>query len=325
MYNNMTPASSKSGADWLLLILTLPGRQPALRMRVWRGLQSLGAGVLRDGVYVLPARAELDQPLRALCGEILAGRGEARLLAVQGNGAGFQSLFDRSKVYGALLRKVAAAARNLPRARATSGMAAVARLRRELEATAAIDYFPTAELERARRAFDALQAQATARFAADEPHARQGRIPRLVRADYQGRIWQTRARPWVDRLASAWLILRFIDPGARFRWISQPRANTRTVLGFDYDGATFTHIGDKVTFEVLVESFGLGRDQAIHRMGQLVHYLDTGGQPVAEALGVEAMLRGMRERIRDDQQLFLAAAQIFDDLHSAFGSDRAGP
>jgi hypothetical protein len=91
-------------------------------------------------------------------------------------------------------------------------------------------------------------------------------------------------------------------------------------LGFDYDGARFTHVGDKVTFEVLMESFSLQRDPAIQGIARLVHYLDVGGQPVAEAPGVEVMLRGMRERIRDDQQLFLAAAQVFDDLHRALGT-----
>jgi hypothetical protein len=316
----MVSASSKSDADWLLLILTLPGRQPALRMRVWRGLQALGAGVLRDGVHVLPARKDLDEPLRALCREVLAGKGEARLLTVRHDGADFQSLFDRSKAYDALLGRIGAAARALPRARAASVTAGIARLRRELESAAATDYFPTAQQDRARRAFDALSAQANARFASDEPHARQGRIPRLLRADYQGRVWQTRARPWVDRLASAWLIARHIDAKARFRWNARPGASSRTALGFDYDGARFTHVGDKVTFEVLMESFSLQRDPAIQGIARLVHYLDVGGQPVAEAPGVEVMLRGMRERIRDDQQLFLAAAQVFDDLHRALGT-----
>jgi hypothetical protein len=319
MYNKMSSNLRNTDPQWLLLILTLPGRQPALRMRVWRGLQSLGAGVLRDGVYVLPARAGLEQSLRALAGEILAGRGEAQLLTVQAD-AGFQALFDRSKAYTGLLGKIGAAARGLRRTgapKAMTAMTTVTRLRRELECIAATDYFPTTQLQQARRTLDALHAQATARSATDEPRARKGRIPRLARADYQGRIWQSRARPWVDRLASAWLIQRFIDPHARFRWIKQPSANTGTALGFDYDGAAFTHVGDKVTFEVLMESFGLQRDPAIRSVAQLVHYLDVGGQPSAEALGVETMLRGMRERIRDDQQLFAAAAQLFDDLYSA--------
>jgi hypothetical protein len=322
MYYNMVSASRKSGAHWLLLILTLPGRQPALRMRVWRGLQALGAGVLRDGVYVLPARTQLEESLRGLAVEILAGRGEARLLAVRADDAGFQTLFDRSKAYTALLGKIGTAARALRRARASSSLTAVTRLRRELEGIAATDYFPGAPLQQARRAFDALHAQVAARSTTGEPQTRQGRIPRRARADYQKRIWQTRARPWVDRLASAWLIQRFIDPLASFRWIRQPKDYSRGALGFDYDGATFTHVGDKVTFEVLVESFGLQDDQAIRRVAQLVHYLDIGGQPSAEAIGVETMLHGMRVRLRDDQQLFVAAAQLFDDLYGALCNGR---
>lgn len=314
------PANAR---NWLLLVLTLPGRQPALRMRVWRRLQAAGVGVLRDGVYVLPQRPDLAELLQGLAREVLEGHGMARVITVQ-DGSEFPGLFDRGDAYEKLLRKFGVAARALPRTGGTRAMDKVGRLRRELEAIAAIDYFPAESLQRARRAFDALHAQTTARFA-DEPHSRQGRIPRLKRADYQGRIWQTRARPWVDRLASAWLIQRFIDPAARFHWIARPPNDNSKALGFDYDGATFTHIGDKVTFEVLLESFGLQRNRLLCSIAQLVHYLDVGGPPVAEAAGVEAMLRGMRERITADPQLFIAAAQLFDDLHTALESRERVP
>lgn len=315
----------KSGdsRSWLLLILTLPGRQPALRMRVWRRLQAAGVGVLRDGVYVLPQRPELAELLQGLSREVREGRGTARVLTVQ-DGSEFPGLFDRADAYGKLLKKIGIAARALPRAGSARALDKVERLRRELEAVAAIDYFPAEALQRARRAFDALHTQAMARFA-DEPHSRQGRIPRLKRADYQGRIWQTRARPWVDRLASAWLIQRFIDPAARFLWITRPVNDTGKALGFDYDGATFTHVGDRVTFEVLMESFGLQRNRLLSSIARLVHYLDVGGPPVAEAAGVEAMLRGMRARVTDDPPLFVAAAQLFDDLYAALETRERGP
>lgn len=305
-----------NAGSWLLLILTLPGRQPALRMRVWRRLQAAGAGVLRDGVHVLPNRPELAALLQGLCRDVVEGSGTARVIATQ-DGNGFPGLFDRAADYEKLLRNISATARSLSRAGSVRALDKVERLRRDLEAIAAVDYFPGEALQRTRRAFDALHAQSLARFA-DEPHSSPGKISRLKRAEFQHRTWQTRARPWVDRLASAWLIRRFIDPAARFLWVAKPTNAAGNALGFDYDGAAFTHVGDKVTFEVLLESFGLQRNRPLCAIAQLVHYLDVGGPPVAEAAGVETMLRGMRDRIADDPQLFIAAAQMFDDLHRAF-------
>src|SRR4030095_16787380 len=105
--------------------------------------------------------------------------------------------------------------------------------------------------------------------APDEPHPAARTVARLDRAQYQGRVWATRRRPWVDRLASAWLIRRFIDPQARFLWLKSPKDCPKRALGFDFDGATFTHLGGKVTFEVLLESFGLESDHGLRQVGAL--------------------------------------------------------
>ena len=99
----------------------------------------------------------------------------------------------------------------------------------------------------------------------DEPHAVKRRIKLLQRSDYQGRIWATRQRPRIDRLASAWLIRRFIDLGARFIWFAIPEDYPSEAPGFDFDGAAFTHTGAKVTFEVLLASFGLTQDAPLNR------------------------------------------------------------
>ena len=145
-----------------------------------------------------------------------------------------------------------------------------------------------------------------------------GRIPRLHRKDYRSRTWATRARPWVDRLASAWLIKRFIDPKARIVWLKDPKRCPRNALGFDFDGATFTHVGARVTFENLLASFSLEDDKALLRLGALVHYLDVGGVPVAEASGVESLLKGARESIADDNKLLNEASRIFNHLYNAY-------
>ena len=140
---------------------------------------------------------------------------------------------------------------------------------------------------------------------------------RLQVADFQGRLWATRERPWVDRLASAWLIRRFVDPQARIQWLARIEDCPSDALGFDFDGATFSHIGSRVTFEVLAASFVLDQP-ALGRLGLLVHYLDVGGVQPPEAAGIESVLHGMRESISNDDPLLEAASSVFDGLLASF-------
>lgn len=110
-------------------------------------------------------------------------------------------------------------------------------------------------------------------------------------------MWATRRRPWVDRLASAWLIQRFIDPEARFLWLAAPEDCPATAVGFDYDGALFSHVGMRVTFEVLVRRFAL--EAAIpDALGRLIHFLDVGGLSTPEAAGWKAFLQGCGKPLR---------------------------
>jgi len=154
----------------------------------------------------------------------------------------------------------------------------------------------------------------------DEPHAIAGRIQRVNLEKYRGRTWATRARPWADRLASAWLIRRFIDRRAKFVWLKNPKDCPKRAVGFDFDGAEFTHVGAKVTFEVLLSSFGLEEDPALGKIAALIHYLDVGGVPVAEAAGIEALLRGARTASSDDDRLVAEAAKLFDFLYANYGA-----
>jgi hypothetical protein len=125
----------------------------------------------------------------------------------------------------------------------------------------------------------------------------------------------------VDRVTSAWLIKRFIDPEARFVWIHTPQDCPADAIGFDFDGAAFTHTDHRVTFEVLVASFDLAADPALTRLGMLVHALDVGGVPVPEAAGFEAMLTGVRASCTDDDQILTAMMPVLDAFYAAFGQE----
>ena len=122
----------------------------------------------------------------------------------------------------------------------------------------------------------------------------------------------------MDRLASAWLIKRFIDREAKFAWIEKPRDRPAKAVGFDFDGAQFTHVDNRVTFEVLLTSFGLRGNPALATIGTAVHFLDIGGIPVADARGLETLLMGAREKAQDDDALLAEAMRVFDLFHSAY-------
>jgi hypothetical protein len=140
---------------------------------------------------------------------------------------------------------------------------------------------------------------------------------------YQGQQWATRHQIWVDRVASAWLIRRFIDPDAQFLWLTTPQECPADAIGFDFDGSAFTHTGHHVTFEVFLASFGLTTDPALTRLGMLVHALDVGGVPVPEAAGFEAVLTGVRASCTDDDQILAAMLPVLDAFYAAFRQETA--
>ena len=217
------------------------------------------------------------------------------------------SLFDRSEDYAGLLAAIGAV---------NGGEAKALRaVRREFSALSAIDYFPGEARRQVEEALVAIESAASG-----EPGNGPGKIQRLTAADFQGRTWATRKHLWVDRMASAWLIRRFIDRAARFLWLEKPEDCPPEALGFDFDGAAFTHVGQRVTFEVLLASFGLESDPALMKLAGLVHYLDAGGLPLAEAAGLELVLGGLRASQPDDDALLAAAGGIFDGIYMNFNT-----
>jgi hypothetical protein len=313
------PQSGKP--TWLLFILSLQGQQPAVRMRVWRALKALGTGVLRDGVYVLPNRDEFLGALGAQSQEVIDSGGSAQILELEARDeaqeAEFRQLFDRTAEYEKLLHGIRSVSKGVAKKDPGKLSSTLTRLRRDYETVAMQDFFPGAAREQALDALESLSAAANPVLSPDEPHAIAGQLQRLDRARYQGRTWATRARPWADRLASAWLIKRFIDPQAKLVWLKSPKDCPKRAVGYDFDGAEFTHVGPKVTFEVLLASFSLETDPALQRIGAIIHYLDAGGVPVPEAIGLEAMLRGAKQSL-DDDTLVNEAAKLFQFLYEDF-------
>lgn len=308
--------------SWVLLVTSLPTRSATVRMRVWRALKGVGAAVLRDGVYLLPDMAATRQVFEEQAGEISRYGGVAYVLNLgkiqEKQASEFRALFDRSQDYGRLLESARRIRPMLTRRRLPPAVRALRRAQRDYAMIHNTDYFSGPAAEQIASLLSEMDVIVAELMSSGEPLARDGRIQHLDKKKYRARIWVTRSRPWIDRLASAWLIRRFIDPKGRVIWLKDPKNCPPKALGFDFDGAAFTHVGSRVTFETLLASFGLENDAALIRLGVLVHYLDVGGVPVAEAPGLELLLRGARDAITNDDRLFSAASRIFDHLYKAY-------
>lgn len=302
--------------NWLLLVLTLPTENATARMRAWRALKGSGAAVLRDGVYLMPASEAHRERLAGIASEVDAAGGSAHLLDAQG--ADYTGLFERTTEYQQLAADIATSRAGVDKSPAVDLARLAKKLRKALDGLRAIDFFPGQALAHTTALLDEFDDAVRARQSPDEPTARLAAIARRDPADYRGRLWATRKRPWVDRLASAWLIRRFIDSQARFRWLDTPADCPKQALGFDFDGAEFSHVGERVSFETLLASFGLEADPSLARLARSVHYLDVGGLPAPEAAGLEALLAGMRAAIADDDQLLEAASGAFDFIYASF-------
>jgi hypothetical protein len=306
------------------LVLSLPTRDSTLRMRVWRALKETGCAVLRDGVYVLPAeRADgaalerLEKDIRAYGGFAMRLRAEPKIAADE---AAIKALFDRTAQYGALVEEIAKVKASLAGLGPQRARTAVQRMEQALKKLDRVDFFPGQAKEQAGAALAALKARHAELHSPNEPRPSMRGLRIAARVKYQKRIWATRKAPWVDRLASAWLIKRFVDRDARFVWLERPSDLPKKAVGFDFDGAEFTHVKSRVTFEVLMASFALDEDAALQAIAKAVHFLDVGGITVPDAKVLETMLKGAREKARTDDALLAEAMRTLDLLYSGYRS-----
>src|SRR6267142_732152 len=244
--------------SWLVTIAQLPIEDPAARMRVLRTLESLGAAVMREGAYLLPDTATNRQALEALGDYIGKTAGTAQVLQVNATTPAQQEqlrrLFDRSARYEELIKTVESLRVGFGHSDPSAISRVLHKQRREFEAIAALDFFPTDARTRAEQALHAADAAVKKLlFASSQTSLRAGE--RLLR-----RAWATRNPPWADRLACAWLIRRFVDPEATLTWMEKNEDPPSGALGFAFDGAHFAASGARVAYEeMLVQHPGAAR------------------------------------------------------------------
>jgi len=293
-------------------------------MRIWRALKAAGAGLLRDGAYLLPNSARAREVLEQQAAEIGAAGGLVHVLSFDADSAKQSAtliaLFDRTDEYAAALRRLEELKGGLRKTSEPAARQRLASVAREVATIVARDFFPSESREQMKAALEDAEAAINERFAPDEPRAAHRKIRPRNRQDYRGRTWATRQRLWIDRVASAWLIRRFIDPQAKFLWLKRVKDCPKGAVGFDFDGAEFTHVGSRVTFEVLLGTFGLEHDAGLARLGALVHHLDTGGIPIAEGPGFATIMAGARALQQDDDALLKAMTPVLDSLYAGYSA-----
>ena len=302
---------------WLALVASLPTEDPAARMLVLRTLESLGAAVMREGVYLLPDTAAGRQGLERLVEYVAKGAGAAQLLQVlplsDAQHKTFRGLFDRSARYAELIKVV----ESLKVGYGISEPSAISRVlhrqRREFEAIGALDFFPSEIQERAKAALAAAEAAVHELLFPVQYRAGGDPGERLVR-----RTWATRRPLWADRLACAWLIRRFVDPEGSVVWLDKAQPCPAETVGFAFAGARFGNSATQVTFEVMLQQFGLVSNAALSKIGGIVHFLEARDTPVPEAAGVQTLLQGAARRSSNDDELLAETEKTFDLLYEAY-------
>ena len=315
----MATTSTPSMSNWLVLVAQLPDEATA-RMRMLRMLDAMGCAILRDGVFLLPDSPAGLQGLERLGQHISAGGGSHHVLHVSSGAAqhrSFTRLFDRGARYLDLISTIDGIRTGLGVADPTAISRMPIKLKRDYEAIGSLDFFPSESRDRAARAL--ADAETDIRGALfpkgrDLSNSQQMR----TRQKFFHRVWVTKKPLWVDRLASAWLIRRFIDAEGSITWIERGETPPDTAVSFGFDGAIFSNSASQVTYEVLLDSFGLSRDVALKRIAAIVHALDIGGTPVPEAAGVETLLQGAQRRAPDEAALLPETEKTFDLLYDAY-------
>ena len=302
---------------WLLTIAQLPTEDPASRMRVLRTLESLGAAVMREGVYMLPDTPANRHSLEALTDYIGKIAGSANLLQVSAlspeQHSAYVRLFDRSARYENLIKTV----ESLRIGFGHSDPAAISRVvhkqRREFESIAALDFFPSEARTRAEAAL--AQADAEVRKLLFPAQSQPALAPGEA---LLGRTWVTRKPLWADRLACAWLVRRFVDPEATLTFLEKTQPLPADALTFGFEGAHFANSETRVTYEEMLVKLDLAKNPALVKIGSIVHFLEVRGTPVAEAAGVQTLLQGAQRRSNSERELITEAEKTFDLLYEAY-------
>jgi hypothetical protein len=320
--------TESNNGRWLLLIHQIPPKPNYLRVKIWRRLQRLGAVAIKSSVYALPKNDQSQEDFQWVLREIIEGGGdgtlcEARLIdGVTDDDV--EALFQSARA--ADYAQISEAARLItktlpvklkPETHRLELEHEIVKLRRRFDDVVAIDFFGAS----GREAASGLLSEIESRTRGNKARPSQTRIDRQK---LRGKIWVTRKGIHIDRMASAWLIRRFIDEQAKFKFVpAKGYKPLRDEIRFDMFEAEFTHEGDSCTLEVLIKRTGI-EDPAVIPIAEIVHDIDLKDSKFKrlESLGIERLIAGIAMSHKDDEARLARGVAVFDDLYEYFRRKR---
>ncbi len=299
---------------WLLLLYGLPARQSAERVSLWRKLKKFGALQLKTSAYVLPDQPAHFERFQWLAKQVRDDGGESTLIRVtEIEGLSSEELarmFNdaRAQDYGELMKALTRFINRNRKGRPASFETDLDKFNRRFNEIREIDYFDCPNTHDAQMLLNRAGGSLKPGTAAG---------PRLDRKQFLGKTWLTRPRPEIDRIGSAWLIRKFIDPKARFIFAAKPSANPEAIP-YDMFEVEFTHHGEDCTFETMIKRFGI-RDRSVQSIAEMIHDADLEDEKFRrpECVGLDRIFKGWARLGWSDQKILSKGFECFDALHAA--------
>ena len=307
--------SDKTPGTWLFLLFNLPAKQSSDRVKVWRRLKKFGAIQLKTSTYVLPDEPVHYERFQWLAKEIVDTGGEATLVRVKDiegmPHAAIVALFNeaRARDYDELFEPLNLLIKDTKARKQSPNQ--LQKIRQRFQEIRDIDYFQSSRGEDLQQLLQKAKAL-------ESPKNKPETIIRLRAEDYRSKSWVTRPRPEIDRVGSAWLIRKFIDPSAKFVFANAP-AEFPKAIPYDMFEVEFSHHGDYCTFETLIQRFGI-RDRAVLRLAELIHDADLEDDKFrrVEGFGIEQIFKGWAKQGLSDQEILAKGFECFDALYAQF-------
>ena len=321
---------------WILLIHQIAQDSPNLRVKIWRNLKKHGAVLFKNAVYMLPYSDEHEEIMQWLCNQIKEGGSDASLFITESLDKkqdeeimkSFHEICD--KEYISLIEVCDAELKKITQREDTEGISEslVHECKRKLneilksaDDISKIDFFHAPQKEILLQKIASLQKTLLKWTKTSEKEIKvTGKVYQIK--DFSGKKWATRKDIFIDRIASAWLIRRFIDPKARFVFVSKGTEKVpRGTVPFDMYGSEFTHHGEDCTFETLMKAFDL-KDPALQSIAEMVHDIDLKDNKYGrkEADGIAQIVTGLSQKLKEDNKLLEKGLEIFDALYQNYSS-----
>src|SRR6266404_4752094 len=294
---------------WLLLLYSLPKKRNTARVAVWRRFKKIGAIQVKTSTYLLPDQPAQYEHFQWLAQQIRDYSGDATLVRAQEiegmSNEKLVALFNRARdqEFGEVKKALQAFLARRKKSAAEIAVSELERLTRQFREISDVDFFQSPRGQEVQMLLRRAESSSLRK------------LSRLDPKNYRGKTWTTRPRPEIDRVGSAWLIRKFIDPKAKFVFMATPPSGAEPIA-FDMVDAEFSHHGDRCTFETLVQRFGID-DKAVRTIAEMIHDADLEDEKFqrSECVGIDRVLKGWGKSGMTNEEIVVHGCKCFDGLY----------